>query len=349
MKNLLISATGVLSPDFANTADMLTASKLGDKELACVSSNGKAIVWNATTLTADNAKADYRGQTFQFIQGRGAGMNPHLGIVINPFNFSYTIKPYVAKVAKVVKMGYSVGLNTTSSIILAADCVAANIGRIVGIRVTLMNFPKLAYSQEVPYYEVSTQIKANDTVALVLARLKTKLDVLFAKLGNSLSVSSPTNSTVYYGFDFTAAAGFNFTVKGMGLAENAIVAVTTAVVLGTGLGSDQILLETEMTTRDGNNASFHSDQQLYTEESEIVAAEEYDVCIIETVMDPQYEIFQDHINMAKRQWILVPKGGTIGTAEAIAGTETVTRTVRVAGTGIYQIADILDSIKAANR
>ena len=338
MKNLLVSAGATLGT-ITDSSDMLDNAKLGDQVIACISSNGKAV-------TATAAKADRRGQAIQFVQGRGLGMNPHLGLLLNPFKLSYTITPYKAAVAKIVKLGYAAGVNATSSIILAAD-VTANVNRLIGVRITPMNIPRASYQLGVPYYSVDVQIKSGDTPATVQTRLKTKLDKLFLTLGNGLAVTS-TNSTVYYGFDFTANAGFNFTVSGSYLAEMAPVATTTKVVFSNGAAADMIRIENEHSTRDGNNLSFHSDEILYTEESEIVSGATYDTCIIDTVMDPQYEIFQDHINMLKRQWIIMPTGGAVGTPE-VPATDLLPKVARIPGTGIYLIADILDAVIAANK
>lgn len=340
MKNLLVSAGSTLGT-ITDSSDMLDNAKLGDKVIACISSNGKVV-----TATA-NYKADYRGQAIQFVQGRGPGMNPKLGLKLNPFKLSYTINPYVAAVAKVVKWGYSVGVNATSSIILATD-ITANVGSIIGVRIVSMELQKPAYTLGVPFNQVETQITATDTPLTIQTRLKAKLDVLFAKLGHGLTATA-TNSTLYYGFDFTADAGYSFTVMGYGTAENTKVAVTTKMVFSEGAATDMMELEKTMATRDGYNASFHSNEELYTEESEVVTGATYDICIIESEMDPQYEIFQDHANMLVRQWIIMPTGGVIGTPQSFSGTTTVTGVARVPGTGIYLIADILDAVKAANK
>lgn len=339
MKNLLVSAGSTLGT-ITDSSDMLDNAKLGDKVIACISSNGKAVTYLA------NVKADYRGQGIQFVQGRGLGMNPHLGLILNPFKLSYTVKPYVAAVAKVVKLGYAAGVNATSSIILAAD-ITANVGKLIGVRITTMNVPEASYREGIAYWTAETQIKASDTPATVQTRLKAKLDALFVTIGYGLAVTS-TNSTVYYGFDFTANPGCNFTVSGSYLAEFAKVAVTTKVVFAIGAAADLIDFENKMSTRDGNNLSFHSNQILYSEESEITVGATYDMCCIETVTDPAYEIFQDHANMLKRQYIVMPTGGAIGTPE-VPATDLLPKVARAAGTGIYLIADILDSVIAANK
>jgi len=339
MKNLLVSAGSTLGT-ITDSSDMLDNAKLGDKVIACISSNGKVV-----TPTA-NFKADYRGQAIQFVQGRGLGMNPKLGLKLNPFKLSYLVNPYVAAVAKVVKLGYAVGVNATSSIILAAD-VTANVGRIIGVRIISMELQKPAYTLGIPFDQVETQVKIGDTPLTIQTRLKAKLDILFAKLGHGLAATT-TNATVYYGFDFTAEAGYNFTVAGYGLAETAKVANTTKVVFPEGASADMLALEKRMASRDGYNASYHSDQELYTEEWEVVDGATYDICIIESVMDPAYEIFQDHANMLVRQWIIMPSGGVIGTPE-VPATDLLPKVARVAGTGIYLIADILDAVKAANK
>ena len=336
MKNLLVSAGSTLGT-ITDSSDMLDNAKLGDKVIACISTNGKVV-----TATA-NTKADYKGQAIQFVQGRGLGMNPHLGLKLNPFKLSYVVTPYKPAVAKVVKLGYAVGVNATSSFILAADLV---VNKIIGIRITSMMLPKMSYQEGVPFYSVDTQVRSSDTVATIQAKLKVKLDKLFLTLGNGLAVTT-TNSTVYYGFDFTANPGFNFTVSGSGLAEFALVANTTKVVFAVGAAADLIAVEDRMSTRDGNNLSFHSNEILYSEESEITAGATYDVCIIESAMEPAYEIFQDHANMLVRQWIIMPSGGVIGTPE-VPATDLLPKVPRVPGTGIYLISDILDAVIKAN-
>jgi len=305
MKNVIVSAAHTAMGTISTTADINDASKLGLGVISLLSSNGKVIAVDA------NTKAENANQMIYFVQGKGAGNSTKLGLKLNPFKLAYSVTTAVAAVQKVVALGYNGASGmTTANIVTAAQlAIATNVGKLAGVRVVLMGMPKTPYTQGVPFEQVDTQIVAGDTMLTVQTRLKAKLDKLALKIGNGFAVTSTNSSTNYYGFSFTADAGFNFTVIGSGLAELAKVATVTAVGFPKGAGKDILEAEKTAATRDGYNASFHSNAELYVEPFDAVAGTSYDVIIINSAAAPQYELFQDHGGMLVEQWIAVPTGG----------------------------------------
>lgn len=324
MKNVIVSKANTAMGTIATSADINDATKLGDGVISLISSNGKVISVSA------NTKAEHKDQMIQFVQGKGAGNSPKLGLMLNPFNLSYSVTEAVAGVQKVVALGYNTGGSMTTQSFITAAQLTNNVGRLVGVKVVLMDIPKGIYKQGMPFEQVETQVLTGDTVATIQTRLKAKLDVLAAKIGNGFAVTN-TNSSTYYGFSFTANAGFNFTVIGSGLAELSKVATITSVGFPKGAGVDILALEKTAATRSGYNASYHSNAELYVEPFDAVVGTSYDVIIVKSAAQPQYEIFQDHGGMLVEQWIAVPTGGT-------------------ADTGVVDlITAILDKIIADNR